>query len=302
MASIVIVDGLDLTSIRMFLSVVELGSVSKAARRSGMAQPSATARLQKLERQLGVALLDRSPSGSTVTPGGVRLAAACAKLLEAAESLVDRAESLRDEQRHLPIAATRHAIEHFLPGWVAATSLDDVRLDVTDTDTLQVTQAVRSGEAEVGLADGPYAPIGLRSEIVAHEELVVVVGSSHRLAGRRRGVSASELSAETLVLSRHGSGTRDVIEAALAGHESGVVGERVDVDSLAAARIAAINGDGVAFVPRCRVGQDVERRLLSVVPVQGFTLTQPVRAVWRGARPSSAAAQRLLDTMRSGTP
>ena len=263
MASIVIVDGLDLASVRMFLSVVELGSVSKAARRSGMAQPSATARLQKLERQLGVALLDRGPSGSTVTPAGVRLAAACAALLESAESLVDRAESLRDEQRHLPVAGTRHAIEHFLPEWVAATSLDDVRLDVTDTDTLQVTQAVRSGEAELGLAEGPYAPIGLRSELLATEELVVVVGSSHRWADRRRGVTAQELSAETLVLSRRGSGTRDVVAAALAGHESGVVGEHVEVDSLASARIAAINGEGVAFVPRCRVRQDLERGLLS---------------------------------------
>ncbi|MEP4649223.1 MAG: LysR family transcriptional regulator, partial [Ilumatobacter sp.] len=261
MASIVIVDGLDLASVRVFLSVVELGSVSKAARRSGMAQPSATARLQKLERQLGVALLDRGPSGSTVTPAGVRVAAACAALLEAAESLVDRADSLRDEQRHLPLAGTRHAIEHFLPRWVAATSLDEVRLHVTDTDTLQVTQAVRSGDAELGLADGPYAPIGLRSEILATEQLVVVVGSSHRWADQSRSVTVHELNAETLVLPRRGSGTRDVVEAALAGHESGVVGEHVEVDSLACARIAAINGEGVAFVPRCRVRQDLERGL-----------------------------------------
>ncbi len=301
MASIVIVDGLDLASVRMFLSVVELGSVSKAARRSGMAQPSATARLQKLERQLGVALLDRSPSGSTVTPAGVRLAASCAALLESAESLVDRAESLRDEQRHLSIAATRHAIEHFLPAWVAATSLDGVRLDVTDTDTLQVTQAVRSGETELGLTEGPHAPLGLRSEILATEELVVVVGSSHRWADRRRGVAAHELSSETLVLPHRGSGTRDVIEAALADHESGTVGEHLEVDSLASARIAAINGDGVAFVPHCRVRQDLERGLLSVVPVKGLTLTQPVRVVWRGVRPSSAAARRLLDAMRAGS-
>ena len=101
MASIGAVDALDVSALRLFLAVVELGSVSKAAARHGLAQPSATAKLQKLERQLGVQLLDRGPSGSAATAAGVRLAPACAELVAAAMSLVASGEELRDEQRRL---------------------------------------------------------------------------------------------------------------------------------------------------------------------------------------------------------
>jgi DNA-binding transcriptional LysR family regulator len=300
MASIVIVDGLDLASIRLFLAVVELGSVSKAAARHHIAQPSATARLQKLERQLGVELLDRGPTGSQATTDGVRLAPACSELLAAAASLVDRADQLRDEQAHLPIAATRHVVDHFLAAWIADAQLSDVRIDVDEADTLRVAQAVRAGEAVLGFTEGPGAPVGLRSELVGTEQLHPVVGRTHPWFGRRRGVGPAELASATLVLPARGSGARDVVDAALAQHELGGVGEHVEVQSQAAARLAALNGAGIAFLPACRIERDVEHRMLGIVPVRGTRIEQPVRVVWRGARPSSRAARRLLDTIVVG--
>ncbi len=297
MASIVIVDGLDLASVRLFLAVVELGSVSKAAARHGLSQPSATARLHKLERQLGVELLDRSPTGSQATPAGVRLAPACSEMLTSAATLVDRAEHLRDDHLHLPIATTRHVIDHFLADWITAAELGDVRIAVTEADTLRVAQAVRAGEVVLGFTDGPRPPVGLRSEIAASERLLPVVGRTHRWFDRRRPLDASELASSTLVLQRPGSGTRDVVDAALAEHELGAVGDLVEVPSATAARLAALNGDGVAFLPACRVERDLDVGQLAVVPVRGTVIDQPVRVVWRGAQPSLRAARRLLDAI-----
>ena len=136
-------DGLDLASLRLFLDVVELGSVSKAAVRHRLAQPSATARLQKLERQLGVQLLDRAPTGSVATSAGVRLAPACADVVAAAAALVERAETVAVEQQRLVVAATRHVADHFLPAWIDALALDDVRVDLVEGDTLTVASAVQ---------------------------------------------------------------------------------------------------------------------------------------------------------------
>ena len=87
------------------------------------------------------------------------------------------------------MTATRHVADHFLPGWVAAAGLDTVRLDFTEGDTLTVAQTVRAGEAAVGFTEGPGAPLGLRSEVVASEEVVPVVGPPHRWFGRRRPVT-----------------------------------------------------------------------------------------------------------------
>lgn len=297
MASIVVTDGLDLSSVRLFLAVVELGSVSKAAARHGLSQPSATARLQKLERQLGVALLDRSPTGSQATASGAGLAPACSELLEAASALVARADQLHDEQVHLSIATTRHVTDHFLAEWITRADLADVRIDVVEADTLRVAQAVRGGEVALGFVDGPQAPIGLRSKVVASEELVPVVGRSHPWFGRRRAIAPTELAASPLVLQRRGSGTRDVVDGALAEHALGGVGEHVEVPSATAARLAALNGTGIAFLPECRVGRDLADGLLTVVPVSDTVIEQPVRAVWRGSRPTGRPARRLLDAI-----
>lgn len=290
-------EDLDLAAVRIFLSVVELGSVSKAAARHSLAQPSATTKLHKLERQLGVALLERSPTGSTATPTGVRLAPACAEVLATVGTLSDRAASLRDDETHLPIATTRHVAEHYLPEWTSAIPLSDVRIDVVEMDTLRVAQAVRAGDAALGFVDGPKAPVGLRSDVVATEELVAVVGRTHRWADRRRSVTPAQIVASPMVLTRVGSGTRDVIEDAFAEHELGAVGEHIEVDNAAAVRIAVANGAGLGFLPRCRVARDLEAGHLSAVPARSVSIVQPVRVVWRGTTPSARAARLLVESI-----
>lgn len=291
------VDGVDLTAVRLFLSVVELGSVSKAAARHSITQPSATSKLQKLERRLGVALLERSPTGSTATPSGVRLAPACAELLVAAGALTDRAASLRDDETHLRIASTRHVAEHRLPEWTAEIPFHDVRIDVVELDTLRVAQAVRSGDVSLGFVEGPNAPVGLRSEVVATEQLVAVVGRSHPWADRRRSLTPNQIVSSTMVLTRIGSGTRDVVEDAFAAHELGAVGEHIEVDNAAAVRIAVGNGAGVGFLPRCRVERDLANGRLAEIPIRSVSIFQPVRVVWRGGAPSVRPARVLVDSI-----
>jgi DNA-binding transcriptional LysR family regulator len=290
-------DGLDLAAVRLFLSVVELGSVSKAAARHSLAQPSATNKLQKLERQLGVSLLDRGPTGSRVTPSGLGLAPACAELLAAAVALGDRAVALRTDAVQLRIATTRHVAEHHLPEWIATTHDTDLRIEVLEMDTLRVVQAVRAGDAALGFTEGPHAPVGLRSEVVAAEELLPVVGRSHPWAGRRRSVTPSQVISTALILTRSGSGTRDVIEDALGAQRIDELREHIEVDTLAAARIAAASGAAVAFLPRCRVDADVEAGRLFVVPMRSMSLVQSVRVVWRGGAPSMRSARRLVEAL-----
>lgn len=295
MASIEVVDGIDPSALRLFLATVELGSVSKAATRMHVAQPSATAKLQKLERQLGVALLERTPTGSAPTADGSRLAPMCADALTAVTALVDRAESIRAESDQLMIATTRHVADHYLPQWLP--SLDGVRVAIAELDTLRVARAVRGGEAAVGFTEGPSAPIGLRSHVVAVEDVLPVVGRGHPWYGRRSAVSILELVAATTIASAPGSGTRDVVEAAFAEHGLGAAGEVIEVANSAAARLAAMTGAGVAFLPSCWVVPHLQTGALAAVPVREPRIELPIRAVWRGRRPSTAPARRLVDLL-----
>lgn len=298
MASIEVTDGIDPSALRLYLATVELGSVSKAAARMHVAQPSATAKLQKLERQLGVALLERTPTGSVPTDAGARLVPACTEALAAVTALVDRAESIRAEGDLVTIAATRHVADHFLPVWLQ--TLSGSRVSIVELDTLGVARSVRSGEAGIGFTEGPAAPIGLRSHVVAVEPVVAVVGRGHPWYGRRSTVTVGELVTATTISSRPGSGTRDVVVAAFTEHGLGASGEVIEVANASAARLTAMTGCGVAFLPECWVAPHLANGALATLPVREPRIELPIRVVWRGTRPTSRLARRLVDQLTAG--
>ena len=125
-----------------------------------------------------------------------------------------------------------------------------------------------------------------------------MVGRRHPWYRRRSPVRVEDLVATVLALPRRGSGTLDVVEAALAPFESGAVGDRLEVASSAAARVSALNGPAVAFLTRCRATADLATGALAVVAVSELVIDQPVRVVWRGARPPGGSANRLVDALR----
>jgi DNA-binding transcriptional LysR family regulator len=298
MASIEVVDGIDPSALRLFLAAVELGSVSKAGARMHVSQPSATAKLQKLERQLGLPLLERTPTGSRATVGGARLASSVADALDAVTALVDRAEAIRAEAESVAIATTRHVADHFLPGWL--TVLAGTRISISEHDTLRVARAVRDGEATIGFTEGPAAPLGLRSQVVATEAVVAVVGRGHPWFGRRTAVTSADLVTATTIMSRPGSGTRDVVEAAFAEHGLGIAAEVVEVPNASAARLMAVTGAGVAFLPSCWVSSHLSDGSLTALPLREPRIELPIRIVWRGTRPGGPSARRLLASLSPG--
>jgi DNA-binding transcriptional LysR family regulator len=86
---------------------------------------------------------------------------------------------------------------------------------MTATNSDQAIAAVRDGAADLGFIETPYMPTGLRSRVVGHDELVVIVPAGHKWARRQQSLSAAELSQAPLVTREPGSGTRDSLTAAL---------------------------------------------------------------------------------------
>ena len=152
---------------------------------------------------------------------------------------------------------------------------------------------------EIGLVAGPSAPLSLRSEVVDWFVLVAVAPADHRLARQRRPVTGAQLAAADLILRGRGSGTLDVIEMALAEHELGVVGRVAEVSSTAAARLAAMNGGGVAILPAQAVAGDLASGHLVELRLRNLELRQPIRLAWKGTSPAHPAARSFLEHTRA---
>src|SRR5579859_5133193 len=88
----------DLTGVELLLSVARMGSIGRAAAEHSVSQPAASARLRLLERQFGLALVERSPRGSRLTPAGALVAGWAQAAVAAAAALDAGIVALRRER------------------------------------------------------------------------------------------------------------------------------------------------------------------------------------------------------------
>lgn len=284
-----------LEALQLFVAVVRLGSVSRAATASGITQPSATARLANLERRLGLVLLERRPTGSQPTEAGALVAEWATTLLEAAGHFGVAVGALRRQRTgRLRVCASYTVAEYLLPGWLARFRgrhpATIVELDVANST--HVVEQLRSEQAELGFVELPDAPRHLESRTVATDELVVVVRPDHPWAGRRRAVPASTLAATPLVVRETGSGTRESLERALAAAGLGQILPLLELGSTSAVKAAVLDGAGPAVISGLAVRMEIQIRQLAVVEVSGLDLHRDLRAVWSPAHilvPAAAA-------------
>ncbi|HET9139761.1 LysR family transcriptional regulator, partial [Actinophytocola sp.] len=212
----------DLESLRLLVLIGEWGSLGKAAAELHIAQPSASKRLSTLERRLGLALVDRTRRGSTLTPEGSVVCGWAQRVLEEVDSLVTGADALRARRRaELRVAASMTVAEHLAPAWIGELRRvnPDLYVGLQVTNSEAVGELVRGGEVDVGFIESPTVPSGLSSRRVGFDRLVVVVPPGHRWTRRRRPVTIADLGAVPLVVRERGSGTRDTLDRAL--HRAG---------------------------------------------------------------------------------
>jgi len=283
----------DLGALELLLAVARLGSLGGAAREVGITQPAASSRIRSMERQLGVALVDRSPRGSRLTDAGALVTDWARRIVEAAEAFDAGAQALRDRRdSRLRVAASMTIAEYLLPGWLLALRAQrpDTAVSLLAGNSAAVGERLLSGEADLGFVEGVSVPPGLDSTVIAHDRLIVVTAPGHAWARRRRPLEASELAATPLILREKGSGTRQVLDAALGG----LARPLIELSSTTAVKAAVVSGAGPAVLSELAVGEELAMRRLVSVPVDGVALARDLRAVWpTGHRPVGPARELL---------
>jgi DNA-binding transcriptional LysR family regulator len=291
----------DLESLRLLVSVAELGSVGRAARAMGIAQPSATKRLAALERRAALPLLVRTPAGSTLTTDGKLVVAWATTLLAAADEFQTSLTALRTNRAAaLRIAASMTIAEALLPRWLSDLRRiePDVHVGLTVTNSSSVARLVLGdSDVDLGFVEGPALTEGLASRVVGTDQLIVVVPPAHPWARRRRPLAAAELAATPLVVRESGSGTRETLDRLLV--RLGPVDPELELGSNAAVKGAAVAGMAPAVLSRHAVAADLASGALVEVAVADLRLERRLRAVWPKGRRLTGPAATLLKVITS---
>lgn len=286
----------DLVSLDLLQSVAELGSIRQAAQAHNISQPAASMRLRSLERALGLELLDRSSGRARLTPSGLAVVEWSDRILEGVRGLMAGTAALRNEGRtQLRIGASMTVAEYLVPRWIDRLRKAEPGFGVSLQmgNSVQVADMVQQRDVDLGFVEGRSAYPDLQSRIIEPDDLVVVVAPSHPWARRRRPLSAAMLAATPLILREVGSGTREVLETALAKQKLAVI-PLVELGSTTAIKAATESGNGPAVLSRLATEADVADGRLVIVPVGGLDLRRSIRAVWVRDHQLSKPAKHLL--------
>ncbi len=179
----------DLIDLRLFLFILETGSITHGAAQANMSLPSASARLRGMEEALGLPLLERGRRGVESTPAGDTLAHHARLVLGQIErmqgELGEHAEARRTRIR---LWANTAAATEFLPRPLAEFLRNhaNVHIDLKERRSTDTVKAVLNGSAEIGIVTDAVEHGALQTFPFAIDKLVLVVARDHALSSRRR--------------------------------------------------------------------------------------------------------------------
>ena len=289
-----------IAQIEAFVEVARTRTVSRAADTLFVTQPALTARLQRLEQDLGTKLFVRTPRGMKLTEAGDAFLPHAVKALDG-RRIVNAFE--RGGAGRLTLGAAPAVSTYVLPRILKRFSISHPRVAVSvrTGHSEEVLELVLREQVEVGLVRELRHP-DIVSTPLYEDRVILVVEPGHRFAGRER-ILLDEISREQLVLFDRTSSYSELTNAVFRG--AGVRPEAVmELDNIDAAKKMVQEGFGVALIPYTAVADELDAGLLRRVEIEDAQpLTRQIVAVRRRDLSGAAgAAEQFLATLREMQP
>ncbi|CAN7377688.1 LysR family transcriptional regulator [Variovorax paradoxus] len=258
----------DLTDLRLFLHVVEAGSLTAGAARSHMTLASASQRVRGMEDALGSPLLTRHAQGVRPTEAG-------RTLLHHARVVLQQMERLRGElgeygqglKGHVRLMCGTSALTEHLPEVLSRFLMQHPRIsvDLEERPSPDTVDALRGGRCDIGIVSDAIDTEGLECHPFRRDDLVLVMPRGHALAGRRRVMLAEVIDSEFV-----GLPADSALQLLLTQHARALgrhLAYRVRVGNFEAVCRMVAHGIGVGIVPqtaaeRCARSMKIARAAL----------------------------------------
>jgi DNA-binding transcriptional LysR family regulator len=292
---------LNLHHLRVFRAVCETNSITGAARLLRISQPAASKQLTDLEQSLGLALVERRSRGVRLTAAGEILGRHARRLFQEEQAAELALQALLGLERgHLAIGASTTIGNYIVPALFGELHLAHPRvsLELEIGNAARIQEQLLDGKLDLGLSEGLVASDALRLEVFTHDEMVLIVAPSHALAQAGPAVlDLAQLQSLPLIVRERGSGTREVVEDALA--RRGIqLAPAMSLGSTEAVKNAVAAGLGAAFVSRLTVRLELLSGRLTTLALEGESIRRALRLLTLEGKPPSPAAREFLRLLR----
>jgi DNA-binding transcriptional LysR family regulator len=292
---------MELYPLKVFLTVATERSFSRAGEKLLRTQPAISIAIQRLESDLKEKLIDRSGRELLLTDAG-RVVLEYARRFTQLES--DLENSLRELQDNyagrLTIGANESTslylinhIQHY------RRLFPKIKVQVRRTLSSKIPSQLLDGELELGVISYDPADDHLVSQVIFTDHLALVVSPQHRFANREE-VSITELGMETFIAHNVLSPYREVVLREFQRHKV-PLNMDVEMPTVETIRRMVQENEGVAFVPKMCVEQELTQHLLREVRVKEMYCERKIRLIYPSRRALSHAAKAFLDVVKGAT-
>jgi len=286
---------MDRVALNVFVTVVEEGSFSRAAEKLLRTQPAVSLAVKRLEAELGEDLIDRSSRQLELTDVGRVVLEYGNRFRNLNRQMTRSLEELRNLSAGLlhigaNESSTMYLLHHLRK---YRRSYPEIRVRVQRCRSSEIPQQLQNRELELGVISYDPGREPIVSRVIYIDHLAFVVSPEHRLA-RLETIPIQELAGEVFIAHNVVSPYRQVVLSKFQEHQV-ALNMPVEVPTIEAIRRLVQRNDGVAFLPRMCVDQDITQGTLCEVRVSELDVERSIRLVYLRHRQLSRAALAFLE-------
>ena len=294
---------MNLKQLEAFVRVAETKSFSTAAKMLFLTQPTVSAHIASLERELNTCLLIRNTKGVALSEAGKELYAYAEQMLELEQKIRERfGLTGRQSGSVLRIAASTIPSQYLLPDIMARFRKEypEEQLKLFETDSSGVVEMILSHKADVGFT-GTVLERGSCTYIPFYQdELVILTPTAERYRARKDADIASWIPEEPVILREEGSGTRKEALRLLA--QTGIDITRLNVAAMMenqeTIKRSVSSGMGISILSKLAAREEIDSGKLLAFPLGETGGKRDINVVYDAGYPSLPAADKFIKTVK----
>lgn len=288
--------------VKTFLTVCQTLNYTRAAEELALTQPAVSQHISYLEKEYGAKLFTYHRKKLELTRAGRVLHEALATMAHDDKLLHERiAEVAHGAAFPLRIGMTLTAGEYVVAAPLVRYLADhpQIKATVRSGGTQYLLELLRSGDIDCAFVEGLFDKSSFVGDTFRTEQLVCICAADHQFA--RTPASIEDLLGERLILREEGSGSRDVLEHALAKRNlsPGAFADTCVVESLDIIKIFVAGGLGVSFVYEAAIERELQDGSLRIVPLPEAPIDHDISFVRLPHSIFESDLQALFDDLRA---
>lgn len=290
-------------SIRVFLTVVDKKSFSKAAKALFLTQPAVSFQIQMLEEYYGTRLFDRVSRNITLTEAGHLLLKYANQMSKLQSELEREMQELTGTIKgRLLIGASTTIGEYIVPYILGAFKKKypevDLSLEVANTEDIE--NRIHDTTLDIGLVEGPVVGKDLEIEQFLKDQLVLITNKDHPWADLEQ-ISVFELDKYPFIFREKGSGTRIEMEQHLkkAGFSVNNLNVIMELGSTSAIKAAVESGLGVSIISKWAAKEKVKAGFLSQIGFKEDNFEREFKVIYHKKKFRTQAAEEFLRFLKT---